>query len=158
VRIRPLILAWATTAALAIAATGCAHDAAPVSQGQTPTTVSPSPSVVALRPNDRGYVRVEVPSASVGCSITVELVACQRFSGVWHDADGQIQHTASIDGGGEFHWVNADLGELQGRVSLGSHTYSAQGWTIAVQPGTTRFVNDHSGHGMTVDAERVTPF
>lgn len=119
---------------------------------------SPSASAIALQPNDRGYVRIEVPSTSVDCSITAELVACQRFSGVWHDENGQVRHTVSITTGGEFHWVNADLGELQGRVALGFHTYAAQGWTIVAGPDETRFVDGHSGHGMTVDTAHVTPF
>ncbi len=152
---RPLSLALVMTSLLA-SVTACAHDPGPASHGQTSTAASPS--VIFLRPNDDGYVRIETLSKSVGCSITAELIACQRFSGVWHDASGRVQHTVSVSTGGEMHWVEADLGELQGRVSLGFHTYGAQGWTIVAQPADNRFVNDHSGHGMTVDAERVTPF
>jgi hypothetical protein len=153
-----LDLVWVTTSVLAAATAGCARDSAPMSHGQTSTAAAPDPSVIPLRPNDRGYVRIEMPATSVGCSINAELVACQRFSGAWHDPTGQLRHTVSVSTGGEFHFVDADLGELQGRVSLGYHAYSALGWTIFAQPGVTRFVNDHGGHGMTVDAERVTPF
>jgi hypothetical protein len=153
-----LVLVWVTTSVLATATAGCSRDSVPMSHGQTSTAAAPDPSVIPLRPNDRGYVRIEMPATSVGCSINAELVACQRFSGAWHDPTGQLRHTVSVSTGGEFHFVDADLGELQGRVSLGYHTYSALGWTIFAQPGVTRFVNDHGGHGMTVDAERVTPF
>jgi hypothetical protein len=153
-----LVLVWVTTSVLAAATEGCARDSAPMSHSQTSTAAAPDPSVIPLRPNDRGYVRIEIPATSVGCSINAELVACQHFSGAWHDPTGRLRHTVSVSTGGEFHWVEADLGELQGRVSLGYHTYSALGWTIFAQPGVTRLVNDHGGHGMTVDAERVTPF
>jgi hypothetical protein len=153
-----LVLVGVTTSVLAAATAGCARDSAPMSHGQTSTAAAPDPSVTPLRPNDRGYVRIEMPATSVGCSINAEMVACQRFSGAWHDPTGQLRHTVSVTTGGEFHWVDADLGELKGRVSLGYQTYRALGWTIFAQPGVTRFVNDHGGHGMTVDAERVTPF
>jgi hypothetical protein len=158
-RIRILALLWVTTSVLATAtAVGCARDSAPMSHGQTSTAASPDPSVTPLQPNDRGYVRIDMPATSVGCSITAELVACERFSGAWHDTTGQVRHTVSVSTGGEFHWVEADLGELRGRVSLRYRTYSALGWSIFAQPGVTRFVNDLGGHGMTVGAERVTPF
>jgi hypothetical protein len=157
-RIQMLTLVGVATSVLATAATGCARDSAPMNHGQTSRTASPDPSVIPLQPNDRGYVRIEMPATSVGCSITAELVACERVSGAWHDTTGQLHHTVSVSTAGEFHWIEADLGELQGRVSLGYHTYSAQGWTILTQPGVTRFVNDHGGHGMTVDAESVTSF
>ncbi len=109
-------------------------------------------------PNDHGYVRVDTMSGATGCSITTELVACQTSSDNWRNADGRVYHTVSVSAGGEFHWVDADLGELQGRVPLGDQTYSAQGWTIVASPQDTKFTNDPSGHGMSVSDQRVTAF
>ena len=136
--------------------TGCVR--APVSAGQPSTTTPTQSPAIALPPNNRGYVRVELPSSSAGCSISVELVACQRFSGAWIDNDGQNRRTASVGARGDFHWVEADLGELKGRLPLGHGTYRALEWDIAVGPNDTRFTDRRSGHGMTVDARTVTPF
>ena len=87
-----------------------------------------------------------------------ELVACQTASDSWRTTSGQLYHTASVRADGEFHWVKADLGELQGRIRLDYQTYSAEGWTIVATPAETRFTNDRSGHGMSVSDQRVTPF
>ena len=131
-------------------------------QGPKPVNYSPMsaavPSAIALTPNAQGYVRVETKSGSTGCSINTELVACERFSGSWQNADGRRYPTVSVAADGEFHWVDADLGQLQGRVPLNYQTYSARGWTIVVGPDDTKFTNDDSGHGMSVADKNVTPF
>jgi hypothetical protein len=122
------------------------------------TTTSAVQSAISLKPNDHGYVRVEIQSNATACSITTELVACQTTSGNWHDANGQRQHTVSVNADGGFHWVDADLGELQGRVRLDFRTYTAQGWTIVAELADTKFVNDRTGHGMTVTDQGAVPF
>ncbi|MGA8331250.1 MAG: hypothetical protein WB777_18425 [Mycobacterium sp.] len=104
-------------------------------------------------------MRIETKSESTGCSVTSELVACETFSDTWRSSvDGQPCRTASVSAGGEFHCVKADLGALQGRVTLDHQTYIAQGWTIVLSSKDTTFTNDHSGHGMTVSDQSVTPF
>ena len=148
---RPLGLASAGMAiALSIAA---AVLSAPIS-----TTAPPIP----LPPNDRGYVRVEINSGSTGCSINSEIVACQTSANNWpakgNGANGQHFHTASVTAAGEFHWVEADLGALEGRVTLSNQTYSAQGWTIVAASDGTTFTNGSSGHGMSVSDQSVKPF
>ena len=59
---------------------------------------------------------------STGCSINSELVACQTSANNWpangNGANGQHFHTASVTAAGEFHWVEANLGALEGRVTL----------------------------------------
>ncbi len=144
-------------AAVAISA-GCARVPAPLSDGPISTTYSVAPSPIALTPNDRGYVRVETESKSTNCSVTTELVACQTSSDNWRAASGQRYHTVSVNADGSFHWVQADLGEMQGRVRLDYQTYSAQGWKIDAGPVETKFTNDRSGHGMSVNDQRVTAF
>ena len=137
---------------------GCGRGPAPLKHGPISTADPALASSIPLLPNDRGYVRVETKSGSTGCSITSELIACQSFSGNWRDTNGRRHHTVSVTADGAFHWVDADLGELRGRVPLEYHTYSAQAWTIAAGPDETKFVNDRTGHGMTVSDQRVTPF
>jgi hypothetical protein len=121
------------------------------------TTAPPPP--IPLTANDRGYVRVEINSGSTGCSINTELVACQTSANNWPvNATGQHFHTASVNTAGEFHWVDADLGALEGRVTLNTQTYTAQGWTIVVTSDGTTFTNGSSGHGMSVSDQSVKSF
>jgi hypothetical protein len=62
---------------------------------------------------------VETKSGLTGCSIAAELVACQTSAGNWPSRpDGRRFHIASVSADGEFHWVDADLGALEGRVAL----------------------------------------
>jgi hypothetical protein len=122
------------------------------------STPAPPPGT-RLTPNDRGYVRVETMSGSAGCSMTAELVACQNFAGDWTSTSGGPRYpSVSVSAEGDFHWVQADLGALEGRVRLGDQTYNALGWTIAAGPDATTFTNDRSGHGMSVRDQGVQPF
>ena len=119
----------------------------------------PGPSGVPLTPNDRGYVRVETKSGSTRCSINSELVACQTSADNWPiNPNGRHFHTASVNADGEFHWVEADLGALEGHVTLDYQTYSAQGWTIVANSDGTTFTSGRTGHGMFVSDESVKPF
>jgi hypothetical protein len=123
------------------------------------STAAPPPPGTVLTPNDRGYVRVETMSGSAGCSMTTELVACENFAGDWTSTSpGQQYPAVSVSAEGDFHWVQADLGELEGSVRLGDQIYNALGWTIAAHPDATTFTNDRSGHGMSVRDQGVQPF
>lgn len=122
------------------------------------SSVTPAPAI-PLTPNAQGYVRVETKVGPIRCSINTELVACQTAADNWpRRPDGQPFHVASINDKGELHWVVADLGALEGRVTLDYQTYSAQGWTIVADADTTTFTNDCTGHGMSVNDQRVEPF
>jgi hypothetical protein len=123
------------------------------------TSAPPSPPAIPLAPNGQGYVRVETQSGSTGCSITIELVACQTAANNWPTTPGgQHYHTVSVTSDGQLHWVEADLGALEGRVTLDFQTYTAPGWTIVATGDNTRFTNDRSGHGMSVSDQGVTSF
>jgi hypothetical protein len=125
----------------------------------TTTAGPPPPPAVPLTPNAGGYVRVETNAGSTGCSINNELVACHTSANNWPtDPSGQRFHTVSVTAAGEFHWVQADLGALEGRVTLTNQVYSAQGWTIVVTSDGTTFTNGNTGHGMSVSDQSVKPF
>ena len=153
-------LSGAIVLAIAVlCSTGTVPDSTPSEYTLISTATPPASPAIPLPPNDHGYVRVVTKSGSTACSINSELVACHASPNNWTTGtDGQHFHTASVNANGEFHWVNADLGELEGRVTLDYQTYSAQGWTIVAGPDGTKFTNDRSGHGMTVSVESVTSF
>lgn len=134
-------------------------DVSPVDYSLISTSEPPAPPTIQLTPNDQGYVRVATRSGSTRCSITTELVACQTSADHWPSRpNGQPFHIASINASGEFHWVVADLGALEGCVVLDYQTYRAQSWTIDATPEGTKFTNDLTGHGMSVNDQRVIPF
>jgi hypothetical protein len=146
----------AAGAALVILVAGCAGGGV---TGPISTSTPPVPSVVALMPNDHGYVRVESKSGNMRCSIAADLVACQTSADNWpRHADGRPFHCAGVTADGDFHWVDADLGALEGRIKMDYQTYRAQGWTISATAGETTFTNDRSGHGMVVSTADVQPF
>lgn len=123
------------------------------------TSAPTAPPGIPLTPNDQGYVRVETKSGSLRCSVASQLVACQTSAGNWHPRpNGLPYHVASVTADGEFHWVDADLGALDGRVTMDSPAYSAQGWTIVATSNGTKFTNDRTGHGMSVSDQTVEPF
>jgi hypothetical protein len=145
--------------AAAVLSAALLQGAASPDYGLISTSTQPAPPAIPLAPNDHGYVRVETKSGLTGCSIAAELVACQTSAGNWPSRpDGRRFHIASVSADGEFHWVDADLGALEGRVALEYQTYSAQGWTIAATSDGTTFTNDHTGHGMSVSEQSVAPF
>ena len=156
---KKFVLAWtlpAAGAALVILVAGCSN--ADVT-GPISTSTLPAPSVAALMPNDHGYVHVESKSGNVRCSIAADVVACQTSADNWpRHADGRPFHCASVTADGDFHWVDADLGALEGRITMDYKTYRAQGWTISATSGETTFTNERSGHGMVVNTAQVQAF
>jgi len=134
------------SARLAATAVGFARGGVPGGYSLISTSTPPPPPAIPLTPNVQGYVRVE-------------LVACQTAANNWPTTKGgQHYHTVSVTANGQLHWVEADLGALEGHVTLDFQTYSAQGWTIVATPDATKFTNDRSGHGMSVSDRSVTSF
>ncbi|BBZ70253.1 hypothetical protein [Mycobacterium paraseoulense] len=145
--------------AAAAAAVGYLRGEVPGRYGLISTSTPSAPPAIPLMPNGQGYVRVQTTSGSTGCSINTELVACQTAANKWPTTPGgRHYHAVSVTSDGQLHWVEADLGALEGRVALDDQTYSAQGWTIVATPESTRFTNDRSGHGMSVSDQSVTSF
>jgi hypothetical protein len=145
--------------ALAANAVGFARGGVPGRYSLISTSTPPAPPASPLTPNGQGYVRVETKSGSTGCSINTEPVACQTAANNWPMTPvGRHYHSVSVTPDGQLHWVEADLGALEGRVTLDFQTYSAPGWTIVAAPDSTRFISDRSGHGMSVSDQSVVPF
>lgn len=121
-------------------------------------TSAPPTTATSLNPNEQGYVRVTMAAQAIGCSITTALVACETSSDSWPPrGNGRPFHTVSVTADGELHFVDADLGALEGKVALSAGTYWAQGWTIAATDDAATFTNDNTGHGMRVSEQAVQP-
>lgn len=122
-------------------------------------TSAPATPTTSLTPNEQGYVRVTIAAQAIGCSVMTALVACETSSNDWPPrGDGTPFHTVSVSAEGELHFVNADLGALQGKVALSAGVYWAQGWTIAATTDAGTFTNDRTGHGMVVTPQAVQAF
>ncbi|WP_156766253.1 hypothetical protein [Mycobacterium sp. E342] len=108
--------------------------------------------------NDHGYVRVTTVSHAIGCSVSVELVACETSSDGWPPrGNGRPSHTVSVSADGNFQFVDADLGALAGKVELQPGTYEAQGWSVVATGDSFIFTNDRTGHGMQVSTQVARP-
>jgi hypothetical protein len=159
-----LVGAAIACAAIAVGMACAPHTSSPedtsiMDSGPIETATPSAPSVVALSPNEQGYIRVESKSGLVRCSFNAELVACQTSADNWaRGADGQPFHVASVTSDGHFQWVKADLGALEGIVTMEHQTYGAEGWTIIATADGTKFTNDRTGHGMSVSGEAAEPF
>ncbi|WP_142274532.1 hypothetical protein [Mycobacterium scrofulaceum] len=144
---------------MTVTVVGCVRGGTPGGYSLISTSTAPAPPAIPLTPNAQGYVRVETKSGSIGCSVNTELVACQTAANNWPTTQGgRHYHAVSVTSDGRLHWVEADLGALEGRVTLDFQSYTAQGWTIVATPDNTKFTNDRSGHGMSVSDQSVAPF
>jgi hypothetical protein len=122
------------------------------------TSTAPTPPVPVI-PDDHGYARVTTASQTIGCSINVELVACETSSKNWPSrGNGQPFHTVSFSADGAFQFVDADLGALAGKRELQPGAYEAQGWSVAATKDTLIFTNDRTGKGMQVSTQGARPF
>lgn len=157
-----LTLAVLFALSAAVALSGCRGgdftETPPRHYGLTSTS-TPMPAIVPLPADVHGYVHVATQSSSVFCSVAVDIVACQTPADNWpRHADGHRFHCASVTADGDFHWVDADLGGLEGLIALDYRTYGAQGWRITATRGGTTFANDRTGHGMVIGTTEVVPF
>ena len=104
------------------------------------TSTPPTPPTPLIA-NDHGYVRVITVSQAIGCSISAELVACETSSDDWPPrGNGRPFHTVSFSAGGNFQFVDADLGALAGKIELKPGTYEAQGWSVVATGDSFVFV------------------
>lgn len=136
-------------------------------------TCWPAPWATA-DPSSSQYVRTE--SGKVRCWVTANnqghgggpAVVCEASG---PDTVGFLQapmndygshwHNAVVDGSGNFHWQDANIGgaHLENDLVLNyGQTYHISGWTILPSSDSTRFTNDATGHGMFVSIENVNSF
>ncbi|CAJ1578300.1 hypothetical protein [[Mycobacterium] wendilense] len=107
----------------------------------------------------RGTTFVGTQSGRTSCQLTAGSVACLvDFVVDTPRRYGAPANGAQISINGDFEWILGDAGQQQlERLAYGV-TYRALGWTIKPTSEGTTFINDTTGHGMTVSVEGVQPF
>ncbi|WRQ08174.1 hypothetical protein JDBV06_00735 [Mycobacterium phage dwieneke] len=134
--------------------------APPPVQSSTPTTtVQPaSPAVVAL-PTRGGSVFVRTLSGKTVCQVSAGDVGCNvDFLRPTPILNGLAATGVMTTARGSWQWLVGDPGDPEYQILSYGTTYRALGWTITPTSEGTTFINDATGHGMTVSVEGFTPF
>jgi hypothetical protein len=136
-------------------------------------TIAGLPGVIApAYANDSQSVRTQ--SGKVRCLVNSNdvahgggpLVVCEYNPGFPHapaSATGTHWNLAVVKGTGAFNWDAGNIGgsaeALADDIVLNyGQTYHINGWTILPSFDGTRFVNDRTGHGMSVSIDNVQSF
>jgi hypothetical protein len=128
------------------------------SPGPAPSSTPTAPAgAIPLPPDQNGYVFVETKSGLTRCQINKESVGCEAPFTNSPLQDGEHANGVSISSGGSVQWVLGNLGAIP-TVTIDYKTYTAQGWTINATTDGTRFINEHTGHGMFVSIDKVNTF
>ncbi|CPX29786.1 Bacteriophage protein [Mycobacteroides abscessus] len=127
----------------------------------TPATVHPPTTTRApiQLPVEYGHALVQTRSGKTACSVRADSVACYvQFVVPTPIRSGMPANIVGVRSNGLVEWAIGDPGQLHfGAMSYGT-TYQALGWTITPTSDDTTFVNDATGHGMTVSVENVHAF
>lgn len=122
-----------------------------------PKTTQP-PAPVAL-PAPSGSAWVGTQSGKTFCQVTAGSVTCLvEFAVATPIRYGTPANGVSVSIVGDFEWTIGDRGQQPVETLRYGTTYRAAGWTIKPTSEGTSFINDTTGHGMTVSVEGVTPF
>ncbi|AJA43339.1 hypothetical protein VC60_gp38 [Mycobacterium phage Sbash] len=134
--------------------------APPPVQHSTPTKTvqSASPAVVAL-PTRGGSVFVRTRSGKTVCQMSAGDVRCNvDFLRPTPILNGLPATGVMTTARGSWQWLVGDPGDPEYQILGYGTTYRALGWTITPTSEGTTFINDATGHGMTVSVEGFTPF
>jgi serine/threonine protein kinase, bacterial len=136
---------------------------APSTTPQTPPPAPPPkgtqpPQAVTL-PTRGGTVFAITRSGKTACQVTYGDVGCQvEFTIRTPLKYGIPANGVTISARGEWDWLTGDIGNQDFNTLDYGITYRALGWTITPTSEGTTFLNDATGHGMTVSVEGFTPF
>ena len=105
-----------------------------------------------LQPSETGFVYIETKSGKTRCQISSDKVSCESEFTATPTVEGQPANGVEVTSDGAHRWVLGNLGAIP-TTSIDYATYHALGWTIEADSSGTRFTNDASGHGMSVNTE-----
>lgn len=123
-----------------------------------PTATSQPPEPVALSTSS-GSAWVGTQSGRTFCQVTAGTVVCLvDFAVPTPMRYGAPANGVSVSITGDFEWTIGDRSQQPVDTLRYGTVYRAMGWTIRPTSADTTFINDTTGHGMTVSAEGVQPF
>ncbi len=140
---------------------GCGTGTEPDFPRTSPTMPTPVPLPPSgsgdLQPSETGYVYIETKSGKTRCQISAEKVSCESEFTASPSVEGQPANGVEVTADGGNRWVLGNLGAIP-TTGIDYATYHALGWTIEADATGTRFTNDVTGHGMSVNTEGATFF
>jgi hypothetical protein len=124
-----------------------------------PAPVQNRPPAPVVLPSRAGSVWVRTQSGKTICQVTAGEVGCDvDFSRPTPIVNGLPASGVSVTARGNWEWLVGDPGDPDYETLGYGTTYRALGWTITPTSEGTTFINDATGHGMTVSVEGFSPF
>jgi hypothetical protein len=149
--------AGVTTPTSTVAAT--APGPATVTQAQPPPAPPSQPPAPIALPTRGGSVHVKTRSGKTVCQVTAGDVECNvEFTRQTPILNGLPASGVSVTARGRGQWLVGDPGDPDYEMLGYGMVYRALGWSITPTSEGTTFINDATGHGMTVSVEGFTPF
>jgi hypothetical protein len=123
-----------------------------------PPKLSQPPAPVAL-PTRGGSVHVKTRSGKTICQVTAGDVECNvEFTRQTPILNGLPASGVSVTARGSWQWLVGDPGDPDYETLGYGTVYRALGWTITPTSEGTTFMNDATGHGMTVSVDDFSTF
>ncbi|OBC04453.1 hypothetical protein A5784_12825 [Mycobacterium sp. 852013-50091_SCH5140682] len=138
----------------------------PPSPTETPAPATPPPSPsqppapVTLPMDGYGNVHVRTVSGRTVCAMTAGDVQCNvHFTRQLGPSDnGMPASGVGVTSRGAWQWLYGDPGDPDYVTMTYGTVYRAIGWTITPTSEGTTFMNDATGHGMTVSVDGFSAF
>lgn len=148
-----------TTPTSTVLATSAPSVAATQPPAAAPTRSQP-PAPVTLPMDPYGQVHVQTVSGRTVCAMTAGDVECNvHFNRPLGPSDNGLPSSGvGVTSRGAFQWLYGDPGDPDYVTMAYGTVYSAIGWTITPTSGGTTFMNDTTGHGMTVSVDGFSNF
>jgi hypothetical protein len=125
-----------------------------------PPTRSQPPTPVTLRMDGYGNVHVRTLSGQTVCAMTAGDVQCNvHFTRqLGPSNNGMPASGVGVTSRGAWQWLYGDPGDPDYVTMTYGTVYRAVGWTITPTSEGTTFMNDATGHGMTVSVDGFSTF
>jgi hypothetical protein len=125
-----------------------------------PPTHTQPPTQVTLPIDDYGNVHVRTVSGRTVCAMTAGDVQCnvQFTKQLGPSNNGRPATGVGVTSRAESQWLYGDPGDPDYVTMTYGTVYRAIGWTITPTSEGTTFMNDVTGHGMTVSVDGFSTF
>lgn len=125
-----------------------------------PLTHSQPPTPATLPMDGYGSVHVRTVSGRTVCAMTAGDVQCnvQFTRQLGPSSNGMPASGVGVTSRGESQWLYGDPGNPDYVTMTYGTVYRAIGWTITPTSEGTTFMNDVTGHGMTISVDGFSTF